>query len=46
LIRIADAPMRRRLADNHNAPSMFYVYILTNRKRGTLYAGVTNDLGA
>ena len=23
---------------------MFYVYILTNRKRGTLYTGVTNDL--
>ena len=25
---------------------MFYVYILTNRKRGTLYTGVTNDLAA
>lgn len=23
---------------------MFHVYILTNRKRGTLYTGVTNDL--
>jgi putative endonuclease len=25
-------------------PSMFHVYILTNRKQGTLYTGVTNDL--
>ena len=25
---------------------MFYVYILTNRKHGTLYTGVTNDLAA
>ena len=25
---------------------MFYVYILTNRKHGTLYTGVTNDLPA
>ncbi len=23
----------------------FYVYILANRKRGTLYIGVTNDVG-
>jgi putative endonuclease len=25
---------------------MFYVYILTNRKHGTLYTGVTGDLAA
>jgi putative endonuclease len=25
---------------------MFWVYILSNRKHGTLYAGVTNDLPA
>jgi putative endonuclease len=25
---------------------MFYVYILTNRKDGTLYTGVTGDLAA
>jgi putative endonuclease len=25
---------------------MFHVYILTNRKHGTLYTGVTNDLAA
>jgi len=25
---------------------MFHVYILTNRKRGTLYTGVTDDLAA
>ena len=25
---------------------MFYVYILTNRKHGTLYTGVTNDLAS
>jgi putative endonuclease len=25
---------------------MFYVYILTNRKRGTLYVGITNSLAA
>jgi putative endonuclease len=25
---------------------MFYVYILTNRKHGTLYTGVTNNLPA
>jgi putative endonuclease len=28
------------------AHTMFYVYILTNRKQGTLYTGITNDLAA
>jgi putative endonuclease len=25
-------------------PNQFYVYIMTNRPRGTLYTGVTNDI--
>ena len=33
-----------RIRPFFTAPPMFYVYILTNRKYGTLYTGVTNDL--
>ena len=35
---------RRRESMYNNVMKNYYVYILTNQKRGTLYIGVTNDL--
>jgi len=36
--------MARQVGGPHPTMRFYYVYILANRKNGTLYIGVTNDL--